>query len=41
MAEKQRKPLIILSKTTIALLREKLVILEPEAIEITNLYTAS
>jgi len=36
LAEKYRTPVIVLSETTIALMRERLVILEPGAIEIVN-----
>jgi len=36
LAEKYRIPVIVMSETTIALMREKLVIPEPEAIEIIN-----
>jgi len=36
LAEKYRMPVVVLSETTIALMREKLVIPEPDAIEIIN-----
>ena len=36
LAEKFRTPVVVMSETTIALMREKLVIPEPEAIEIVN-----
>lgn len=36
LAEKYRTPVVVLSETTIALMREKLVIPEPEVIEIVN-----
>jgi len=36
LAEKYRTPVVVMSETTIALMREKLVIPEPEAIEIVN-----
>jgi 2-oxoglutarate ferredoxin oxidoreductase subunit alpha len=36
LAEKYRTPVVVMSETTIALMREKLVIPEPDAIEIVN-----